>query len=313
MSNQDVRRALDALQPGTDEHPGMETLEAYVEGRLSPAERTRVDAMASRSDIVAEDLADLQAVHESLAALPVARRDIRWRGLAAGAAIAATILIAVVVSRRESTTRDEIGTNSIAAITAAEQARVDAATKAGRIELPANVTALVRPPGTLLGAPAATAFGPLTPVGTAVRSPRPSFSWSDAGADAYTVAVFDANFAEIARSARVSGTSWTPATDLPRATSLVWQVTAHRRTGDTTEPRPPQPEARFSVLDASTVARVEEQAARLADHPLALGVLLAEVGLISDARAELARAANDAATADVAKQLLSSLDATAPR
>ena len=314
MSNQEVRRALDALRPGADEHPGMETLEAYVEGRLSPAEKARVDALSSRSAIVAEDLADLQAVHESLATQPVARRDIRWGRLAVGAAIAATILIAVLVSRREPTPVDGTGTNLVAAITPVEQARVDLAAKAGRIALPASVAALVRREGTLLGAPAAAAFGPLSPVGTAVRSPRPAFSWSDAGADAYTVAVFDANFAEIARSDRVRDTSWTPAVDLPRATPLVWQVTAHRQAGDSTEPKPPKPEARFSVLDAATAARVEEQAARLAGHPLALGVLLAEVGLISDARAELTRAANDATTAAVARQLLASLDsATNPR
>jgi hypothetical protein len=193
-------------------------------------------------------------------------------------------------------------------LTGDEKARVDAAVAAGRIELPASVSALIRPQGTLLGAQAPARFGPLGPVGTAVRSTRPTFSWGDAGADAYSVSVFDENFKEVARSERVNGTSWSPEADLPRGVPLVWQVTAHRGATSETEPKPPQPEARFSVVDAATLARVEEQAARLADNPLALGVLYAEAGLIADARAELLRAAEIPASADAARRLLRSLD-----
>jgi hypothetical protein len=293
----------------TDSHPGIEALEAYVEGRLSPEERAEIDRLAEQSSIVAEDLADLRAVR---AHLPVAvgRTNVQWGRVAAGLGIAASLVLAVwLFPSRPAEAPGQTTPVAVSSLTAAEQARVDAAVSAGRIELPASVSALIRPQGTLLGAQGTpTRFGPLGPVGTAVRSTRPTFSWGDAGADAYSVSVFDANFKEVARSERVQGTSWSPEADLPRGVPLVWQVTAHRGAVSETEPKPPQPEARFSVIDAATLARVEEQAARLADNPLALGVLYAEAGLIADARAELLRAAEIPASADAARRLLRSLD-----
>lgn len=310
MSNQDdaVRRAIGALRPEADEtdaHPGIEVLEAYVEGRLTPEARAGIDALAARSSIVAEDLADLRAVHEQLA--PSGRKVVRWGRIAAGLGIAASLTIAVWLFSRPALAPGR-PSSTAASLTAAERRQVDAALAAGRITLPAEVAALIRPRGTLLGTPATQErLGPLGPVGTSVRSARPSFTWSDAGADAYTVAVFDENFKEVARSERVKGTSWSPSADLPRGVPLVWQITAYRGASSETEPKPPQPEARFAVLDAAVAARIEEQASRLANEPLALGVLYAEAGLIADAREELTRAAATPATAEAARRLLLSL------
>ena len=309
--NDAVRRALGALRPvadDSDSHPGIDALEAYVDGRLSPSARAEIDALAARSAIVAEDLADLRAVREHLP-VTVGRRGIRWGQIAAGLGVAASVTLAVWLFTRPLDAPREALPVVASALTADEKARVDAAVAAGRIEWPASASALIRPQGTLLaqqGTPAR--FGPLGPVGTAVRSPRPTFSWSDAGADAYTVAIFTETFTEVARSPRVTGTSWTPEQELPRGETFVWQVTAHRGASSETEPRPPQPEARFSVVDAATLARVEEQAARLADNPLALGVLFVEAGLIADARDELTRAAEIPGSADAARRLLRSLD-----
>jgi hypothetical protein len=318
VSSQDeaIRRALGALRAEADDidaHPGIEMLEAYVDGRLSPAERASIEALAARSPIVAEDLADLRAVREGL---PVTvarkdirwgRKDIRWGHIAAGFGIAASLTLAVWTLTRPSSAPETAAPVAASPLTAGEQARVDAAIAAGRVETPA--VALIRPQGTLLNAPdTARRFGPLGPVGTYVRSPRPLFTWSDAGADAYTVAVFNESFSEVARSPRVTGTSWTPEVELPAGVVYVWQVTAHRGTIYETQPRPPQPEARFAVLEAAAVARVEQQAARLADQPLALGILFADAGLMAEARTQLARAAKIPASAEAARRLLNSLD-----
>ena len=308
--NDAVRRALGALRPGADEdsHPGIDALEAYVDGRLSPSERAEIDALAAQSSIVAEDLADLRAVREHLP-VPVGRTNVQWGRIAAGLGIAASVTVAVWLLNRPVEPPREAEPVAASSLTGDEQARVTAAVAAGRIELPASVSETIRPRGTLLAPQSTPArFGPLGPVGTAVRSSRPTFSWSDAGADAYTIAVFNETFAEIARSPRVVGTSWTPEAELPRGKTFVWQVTAHRGASSDTEPKPPQPEARFAVLDAAVAARIEEQASRLANEPLALGVLYAEAGLLADARAELTRAAETPATAEAARRLLLSLN-----
>jgi hypothetical protein len=176
-------------------------------------------------------------------------------------------------------------------LTAEEQATVTAAIGAGRLELPADIGALVGRAGTLLGGAAdARSFLPVEPLGRVVLEVRPRFVWQPvSGATGYTVAVFDDRFNEVTRG-HAMAPPWTPARDLPSGGSFVWQVTAHLASGDVTAPAPPRPEARFRVLDAATAAVVAEQQKRLAREPLALGVLLAKAGLLTEAERELARA-----------------------
>jgi hypothetical protein len=313
VSNQDeaVRQALRAF--GADDaldHPGHEVLEAYVEGRLSEDDRAAVDRLAARSVIVAEDLADLRAVHTTLLAQPAARRDPRWGRFVAIAAVAASLALGVwLTSRPSAPTAVPVATQ----LAQAEQDRLAEAIARGRLNVPASAAALVRPEGTLLGATVSAA--PVTlmePAGTYLTSARPTFTWTDAGADAYTVAVFDENFTEVARSPRVSGTSWTPEADLPRSKTYSWQVTVHRGTRDEIEPKPPRPEARFAILEGGTAGSLDEIRLRLSGEPLALGVILAEAGVLTEARRELERAAAVPATADVARRLLDSLPQGTP-
>jgi hypothetical protein len=72
-------------------------------------------------------------------------------------------------------------------------------------------------------------------------------------------------------------------------------------------PAPPRPEARFIVLDAAAAARLADLRARLSDQPIALGVLLANAGLVDDASREFDRAAATPSTADLAAKLRASL------
>lgn len=236
-----------------------------------------------------------------------------WRRLATVTIVAASVVFAVWIARRpapagNTASRPERAGPVESSLTPEERARVEQAIAAGRITLPDQVTAL-RPGASQ---PKSSGTGPLfsliSPVGTAVRASRPQFTWSDAGADAYTVTVFDDGLNEMARSARVGGTSWISSRDLPRGGTYRWQVTAHRGARNETEPRPPHPEARFIVLDAAAVARVEAAEARLTREPLALGILLAEAGLLSEARVDLTRAVKTPATAAAARHLLESLD-----
>lgn len=307
MSNQTeaIRRALSALRPG-DEHPGHEVLEAYVDGRLSADQRADVERLAAASRIVAEDLADLRAMRDTLVPQPVAVRHFTWGRVAAIGAIAATVIIGVWISKPTPARAP------VSVVSSAEAERVRQATASGRIALPAAVTALRAADGTLLGAAEPASFRLQTPVGSAVLSTRPSFTWDDAPAESYTVAVFDQNFLEVARG-NTNDTSWRPDVDLPRGGPYSWQVTAHRGASHTTEPKPPRPEARFMIVDETTASRIAELQTRLANEPLTLGVLLAEEGLIVDARIQLSRAAEQhPEIADVARRLWSSLDQGTP-
>ena len=305
--NDAIRRAIGALKSDdNDAHPGYEMLEAYVDGRLTQDERAEIDRLAARSAMVAEDVADLRAVREGVIATPVARRGIYWGRIAAIGAIAATVIIGVWIARPARVQAPA------RVVSSAEAERVRLATTTGRIELPAKIAALRAVDGTLLGAAGPATFRLQTPVGSAVLTTRPLFTWDDVPAESYTIAVFDQNFSEIARG-RSESTSWRPDVDLPRGGTYSWQVTAHRGTENVTEPKPPRPEARFTIVDEATAARIAELQTRLANEPLTLGVVLAEEGLIVDARIQLARAAAEhPEIADIARRLSASLDQGTP-
>jgi hypothetical protein len=139
-----------------------------------------------------------------------------------------------------------------------------------------------------------------TPVGTAVTATTPAFAWTPVkDATAYDVAVFDERFNEVASATGVTGTTWTPSAALPRGVTLSWQVTAHVAGRTVLAPVPPQPEARFLVVDARVEAAVAADRQRLAADPVALAVLLAERGLFADAFAALNRAPAGAPAAKV--------------
>ena len=66
------------------------------------------------------------------------------------------------------------------------------------------------------------------------------------------------------------------------------------------------------MVDAATAEKLTALRSRLADEPLSLGVLLAEAGLIDDARVELARAADTPESSELARRLIDSLDQGTP-
>ncbi|MEO8677530.1 MAG: zf-HC2 domain-containing protein [Vicinamibacterales bacterium] len=317
-----ARRALEATA-GADaapEHPGYELLEAYVDGRLDAEDRARVEALAAQSVMVAEDLADLAALRDAVVAdaATAARarpQSVLARRVAMVVGLAASLALVVWAGSWMRGGKPEgggkpLGLPTASRLTRDEQTLVAQRIANGRLNPPEAIVALAAREETLLGSPATpTSFGAVAPTGTAVLSTRPMFEWSAGNADRYTIEIFDEAFAPVARGDRVSGTSWTPAIDLRRGATYRWQVTAHRASGDVTAPAPPQPEAHFAVLDAGRAAMVSEQRARLANEPLALGILLAEAGLLNEARVELEKAQTAPSTAGAAKILMQSLGA----
>ncbi len=153
------------------------------------------------------------------------------------------------------------------------------------MEMPANIAVLRGQRGTTPGiAAAAPVFAPIAPVGTAVIEARPQFSWTPRpGATRYSITVFDERFREVTKSGSLKTTTWTPRQNLPRGRVLAWQVTAVSRDETAMTPAPSQPEARFIVLDAATIAGLARERKRLAAEPIALGLVLAKAGLFAEA------------------------------
>lgn len=176
-----------------------------------------------------------------------------------------------------------------AVLSETEQGRVDRALATGRLELPANMNVLSGHTGTSPGAgDAAAPLSPATPRATALTEPRPQFAWTPLpGATRYSVKVFDERFREVARSGALKTTTWTPPRALPRGRVLAWQISAATPSGTITSPAPPQPEARFLILDADTVAALAKTRERLTGEPVALALALAKLGLFAEAEAAL--------------------------
>jgi len=236
--------------------------------------------------------------------VPVARRHVRWARVAAIAAAAASLAVAIWINQRQSNSADLAVAGWSVILVGAERARVATVIRAGHIAVPDSIALLSTPPGGAAGTPAPLNLQ--TPIGTAVASTTPTFTWEGAPGGAYSIAIFDENFSEVAR-ARVEGTSWRSPSELKRGATYVWQVTAQRETPGGTEPKPAPAEARFMIVDERTAARATWLQERLAADPLSLGILLAEEGLIADAHRQLMRAADVPETADVARRLIASL------
>lgn len=336
-----AERALDralslrtAPRPDDFEHPGFERLEALVDGRLDDADREIVATHVEFCANCTQDLADLAAMRIELAGpqSSVAKTSTagevdanRWRLLQIAAAVIAIVGIGYFALSRvqnsatpaapaatQAQTPSPVDTTAQASsnvLTADEQALINRVLTSGQLEMPAAVRGLSGPVGTLLGGGAASSsLVPLSPIGTAVLSTAPEFTWQPMrGATSYSIAVFDQQFAQVASADHVTGTTWTPTRALPRGATLAWQITAHFPTGDVLAPAPPQPEARFVVVDDAAATAIASQQQRLVNQPLALGVLLAKAGLFVDAQQAFERAATQPENTERAKQLLAGL------
>jgi hypothetical protein len=318
-----LRRAI-APSPDDFEHPDHEDLIAFAENGLGDADRELVETHIASCARCAEDVRDIVEIRAEMAApAPGSRRTWKYAvGTVAG--IAAVVAIAVLLrspiwrtpnkeaSASPAPPRESVPSASPRemAISREEQAAVDAAIAASRVDVPSDVRALAGSVGQLLGGDAVSrAMLPLSPSGTVVAGSLPSFSWQPiAGAVSYRVAVFDPAFRELASSGSLTTTSWTPTAQLPSGVPLAWQVTARMAKGsEVIAPAPPRPEARFTVLDAAAAAKVADLRSRLADQPIALGILLAKTGLLDDAAREFERASRQPALADLAAKLRASL------
>ena len=156
-----------------------------------------------------------------------------------------------------------------------------------RIPVPFTVTELQGTGETLLGKEDET-FLLTDPVGTVVRSARPTFRWQTfKGASSYKVTITDTQFEQVAGSPELDSTFWNCSRTLERGKVYLWQVTAIKDSESITAPAPPLPAAKFRVLDTASLAEIERLEKEHAGSSLVLSVVYAHHGLLSEAQEQI--------------------------
>ncbi len=342
-STVDLRAALHST-PGEDggavsaqtvpqmDHLAYEQLEAYVDGKMSSADRNNAQAHLEICRICSEELRDLHTFKIELAASDtthgwLARLLAPWltrRRVAFALAMAAVIVLAVEVGKRQlapphgvppsgTAESNSTGTETLLAfksLSAEEQTAILAVISQQSIKTPAVLAGLRGPKGTLLrGTSEGARFEVLQPLGEVVLDVRPLFRWQRlAGAISYSVSIYDMNLNHVMSSRALGATQWSPDQPLQRGRIYLWQVSAKLSNGESvSSPRPPSPEARFRVLDQTKADELLQfQAAHPASH-LALGILYAEAGLLEQGEHELGQLPKNDPDYDLAQKLLKSI------
>jgi hypothetical protein len=193
-------------------------------------------------------------------------------------------------------------------LSSAQERLVKTALTTGRIVTPAWLAGSRAPDDAIMGGSDQNSLRLLAPVGTATRTDRPAFRWTPLeGAVSYTVTISDSNFNQVATSATLTATEWTPPRPLTRGALYTWEVTALKDAKEVTAPLPPAREATFRVLERAKLAELE-QAERANSHLLS-GLAYAAVGLLDDAQREFQALADANPGSALAPRLLASVKA----
>ena len=155
------------------------------------------------------------------------------------------------------------------------------------LEKPDGLKELTGKPGVLLGEPVdGRPFELVEPIAIVLSNNQPTFRWRALeGASGYIVSVLDVHLDEVATSESLTTFEW----KVPKKLSggvYSWQVTAIKDGRRIISPTLPAPQARFKVLEASTVAELTRAKRDFPDYHLALGILFTRAGLIEDATRE---------------------------
>jgi len=276
------------------DHLGPEIRYGYCNQLLSADELRMVDAHISTCGECREALArdmDADGMARSLRdELETETRTGRWPAWAPFA-IAAAVLLAVSaaiwfnVHRRAPIDVANLHDRE----TPKEQEETGNVLRSGVLPLPDFVKDLTPPRQVLMGnSTGKPNMELLSPVATTVLSTRPTFRWKrlDAGWT-YVVRVFRPGYELVAASGAISGSEWTPETDLSSAIMYQWQIVAQRGAERITFPQPPGVPPRFRVVDLATAERLRDLAKNRGGFHVLLAIEYAKAGLIEDARREL--------------------------
>lgn len=166
-----------------------------------------------------------------------------------------------------------------------QPAHVSEALATGQIPLPAFLSEL-NPPHDAAGTTQSSGSDIITPIGTAVRSRRPTFEWQPVPlAVGYQVQLLSLDGKVAAQSGNVPGTTWQATSDLAPDTTYQWQVAVTIPGSKAASVLPAVP-ARFRILDEASAKRMEN----LPAANLERGVEEARAGLMEDARRDISAA-----------------------
>jgi hypothetical protein len=332
-SANDLRAGLQRTDVASQgEHLAYEQLEAYVDGKMSEADRELAQTHLESCPTCSADVRDLQTFKAELAGPKDQSKGGWWsafvamwltrRRVAFAVTMAAVIVLAVELGKRQmgpphgipsSGTANSTRTETLLAIktmSPEEQAAVLEAISQQNIKTPVVLVGLRGPKETLLSESHEGArFEVLQPLGEVVLDARPLFRWQPlAGAISYSVAIFDPHLNPVQSSPALGTTQWSAAKPLPRGQTYLWQVTAKLSNGQmVSSPRPPNPEARFRVLDQTKADELSQFQAAHPEAHLALGILYAEAGMLEQAGHELGQLAKSDPDYDLAQKLLKSI------
>jgi hypothetical protein len=180
------------------------------------------------------------------------------------------------------------------------------AIETGQVKTPQTIIELAREADVLMGpSNQGVAFALYSPVGTVIRTARPTFRWQAIdGAASYSVTVFDTEYNEVARSSALTTPSWTMPNGLERGRAYLWKVTATKNGNEIKSPVPPAPEARFRVLEKN---RLDEISRARNDYPnshLLGGLVYAQAGLLEESEREFQLLARSNPKSSLAQKLL---------
>ena len=164
------------------------------------------------------------------------------------------------------------------------QESVTIALRSGRLETPAVLDDL-RPPA---GQAEVAAFAVTGPVATVIRQEQPVFTWDlPAGAVGCKLHLVSADEEFNLETKLLTEDEWEPKKPLQRGRSYHWQVIAFGEGGEELARAPTEEGvARFQVIAADRLRRVEELEEASGQSHLARGVLYARAGLLVEAERE---------------------------
>jgi hypothetical protein len=326
----------DGLKASEAEAASYEEVAGYVDGTLDAPARALFEERLADDPLLRQEVRDLEEVRDALRAK---RRRRIWQAAGIGLAAAAALALALQVLRpspevlpssaaaspaappaspavwalRDGTAvvtlRAEGGLSGLEDVDPVLRRSVAEALTTGNVPVPRDIVALRGTRGTLMApSPEQGAFRVVSPVGTMVRSDRPTFRWAPhPDAASYLVSVFDEGLDRVTGSAAVRGTEWTATVPLRRGRTYLWQVVAATPGGRQVAPAPPEPEAKFRVLGDAETRELERVLAGAGGSALARGIALAQAGVVGEAADALSEVAAANPDVPVAGRLLSAV------
>jgi len=133
-------------------------------------------------------------------------------------------------------------------------------------------------------------YGLLNPLATAVESRTPAFHWRAVeGAQSYELTIYDSDSKKVVSSGQLAETSWTASTPLERGRTYSWQVRVNKNGAEVLMPPPAAAEAKFRVIDQSSLQEIQLARRSQPNSHLMLGIVYAEAGLLDESEREFQR------------------------